>query len=139
MALSPLTARATRPVLARPGWVNSARPRRHLVSVPTGPRVAAACSPRPHLVITARGRVVVALIVAALIALAVALAPFRASASKPVTVSTVTVASGQTLSEIAVRELPGVPVAEAVVLIQRHNRLPSTQVHAGQSLAIPGR
>ena len=57
------------------------------------------------------------------------------AASAPL--GSVEVGSGQTLSEIAVAELPGVPVAEAVALIQLENNLPSSHVTAGQVLVIP--
>jgi len=49
----------------------------------------------------------------------------------------VEVRSGQTLSQIARTEMPGVPTAEAVVRIQLANNLPSTHVTAGQVLVIP--
>lgn len=49
----------------------------------------------------------------------------------------VEVRAGQTLSEIAVAELPGIPPAEAVAKIQLANNLPSTHVTAGQVLVIP--
>lgn len=49
----------------------------------------------------------------------------------------VRVAAGQTLSEVAVRELPQLPVAEGVTQIQLANALSSSQVHAGQELKIP--
>lgn len=49
----------------------------------------------------------------------------------------VEVRSGQTLSQIAVAEMPGVPTAEAVVRIQLANNLPSSHVTAGQVLVIP--
>jgi LysM repeat protein len=51
----------------------------------------------------------------------------------------VTVGAGQTLSEIAVRELPGMPVANAVAELQLANNLPTNHVHAGQVLVIPAR
>lgn len=44
---------------------------------------------------------------------------------------------GQTLSQIAVVEMPGIPAAEAVALIQLANNLPSTHVTAGQVIVIP--
>ncbi|WP_370892429.1 LysM peptidoglycan-binding domain-containing protein [Janibacter sp. GXQ6167] len=140
MTLSPIAvpARATRPAPDRRAPVRPAHPQRHLVSVPTGAQVPVRESHPSRLVLTRRGRVLIGLVVAAVFALTLAIAPFG-GASEPVTVGTVTVQAGQTLSEIAARELPGVPVANAVVLIQRHNRLASTEVHAGQSLQIPGR
>lgn len=50
---------------------------------------------------------------------------------------TVTVESGQTLSEIAAHALPGLPVTEGVAQIQLANGLSSSEVHAGQVLQIP--
>jgi hypothetical protein len=38
---------------------------------------------------------------------------------------------------VAARELPQLPVADAVARIQVANDLASAQVHAGQSLLIP--
>ena len=50
---------------------------------------------------------------------------------------TVTVTSGQTLSGIADTELPTLPIAEGVAQIQLANQLNTSEVHAGQQLAIP--
>lgn len=50
----------------------------------------------------------------------------------------VQVRPGQTLSEIARAEMPGLPTAEAVARIQLANNLPSSQITAGQTLLIPG-
>lgn len=50
----------------------------------------------------------------------------------------VQVRPGQTLSEIAYAEMPGLPTAEAVARIQLANNLPSSHVRAGQVLIIPG-
>ncbi|MBK9476215.1 MAG: LysM peptidoglycan-binding domain-containing protein [Tetrasphaera sp.] len=49
----------------------------------------------------------------------------------------VTVESGQTLSEIAVRELPGMSVQRAVVALRVANDLSSSQIVPGQQLVIP--
>ena len=49
----------------------------------------------------------------------------------------VTVQSGQTLSEVAEVNLPHLPIAEGVTRIQLANRLNSAHVHAGQTLRIP--
>jgi hypothetical protein len=49
----------------------------------------------------------------------------------------VEVRPGQTLSEIARAELPGMSTAEAVARIQLENNLPSSHVTAGQVLLIP--
>jgi predicted Zn-dependent protease len=49
----------------------------------------------------------------------------------------VTVRPGETLSEIAVREMPALPMREAVARIAIANDLPSSHLSAGQSLVIP--
>jgi LysM repeat protein len=51
--------------------------------------------------------------------------------------SVTTVSAGQTLSEVAAAQLPGLPINEGVARIQLANGLNSSQVHAGQSLLIP--
>lgn len=51
----------------------------------------------------------------------------------------VTVRDGETLSQIAARELPAVRVDQAVVAIAHENNLGSTHVQAGQRLLIPSR
>jgi hypothetical protein len=50
---------------------------------------------------------------------------------------TVTVEAGQTLSAVAARELPDLPVREGVARLQLANGLSSSDVHAGQVLQIP--
>ena len=50
---------------------------------------------------------------------------------------TVTVDAGQTLSSIAAREMPDLPVREGVAQIQLANGLSSSDVHVGQVLQIP--
>lgn len=49
----------------------------------------------------------------------------------------VEVRAGQTLSEIARAEMPGIATVEAVARIQLANEMPSTEVTAGQVLVIP--
>lgn len=49
----------------------------------------------------------------------------------------VEVRAGQTLSEIARAEMPGIATVEAVARIQLANEMPSTQITAGQVLVIP--
>ena len=114
--------------------------RAHLVLVPTGPdavRAArAARATQPPLRLTRLGRLVIALVVATAIAvLGVGLAGQLATASSAP--RTVTVVAGDTLSEIAARELPGLPIADGVIEIQLANGLSSSQVSAGQALLIP--
>ena len=120
-----------------------ARP--HLVLVPTGrdavpaARAArAAGAAQPPLRLTRFGRLVVAVLVAAVVSLlAVGLAGQLASASSES--RTVTVGAGQTLSGIAARELPQLSVADGVVELQVANSLSSDEIHVGQQLVIPGR
>jgi hypothetical protein len=120
--------------------LSAGRPR--LVLVPTGPEAAgvarAARATQPPLRLTRFGRLVLALLVAAVVAvLGVGLAGQLASATgEP---RTVTVQSGQTLSGVAARELPELTTAEGVVELQVANSLSTTAVHAGQQLVIPAR
>jgi hypothetical protein len=116
--------------------------RPHLVSVPTGREAVRVARPagsaQPPVRLTRFGRLVVALLVATVISvLAVGLAGQIASASgEP---RAVTVQSGQTLSGIAARELPDLPVSDGVVELQIANALSTTQIHAGQRIIIPAR
>lgn len=105
--------------------------------VPTGRQAAeAARVERPRLRLTRFGRLTVTVVtLAVVIALGVGLTGQLASAAlegRPVTVE-----SGQTLSEIAARELPDVPVRDGVVSLQLANGLSTDQVHAGQRLLVP--
>ena len=126
LALDPVTLPERSLPLARP----------QLRLVPTGRDV----EPAPHSVrLSRRGR-----LVRTGVAVAVALAlgwtvvsTVTAGAVAPV--HTVTVESGQTLSSIAARELPGLPVREGVAQIQLANGLSSSDVHVGQILQIPAR
>ena len=101
--------------------------------VPTGAELEAT---RPALRISRFGRVLctLAVLVVAMVLAATLLAAGSANAS---TDHTVSVEAGQTLSELAARELPQVPVAEGVAQIQLANGLSTSQVHAGQQLRIP--
>ena len=84
-----------------------------------------------------RGRLVITLMVTAgVLALAVLLATSVDAASPEIDHATI-VSVGQTLSEVAVAQLPGLPIHEAVARIQLANGLNTSQVHAGQSLLIP--
>lgn len=111
------------------------RPR--LVLVPTGDAIPAPTA--APLRITRAGRLAVTLAVAAaLVALAVTLwGGGDAAAAVPAADHATTVQAGQTLSQVAVEQLPGLPISEAVAQIVLANNLPSTQVHAGQTLVIP--
>lgn len=107
--------------------------RRHLRVVPE-PLVAPRSRP---LRLTFRGRLVLlgagALVLLATVMTAAAVASGPSAPSGP----TVTVTRGQTLSEIARAQLPGVPTGEAVVRLQLANGLNSLNVSAGQTLVVP--
>lgn len=129
------SAGSVRP-LRQPAPATLPRPHRHLISVPTGDAVPEPVQPRLRL--TRRGRLVllVAAVVGAVVALVLAIAVATGSAASAAD-HAVTVQPGQTLSEIALREMPGLAMREAVARIQIANDLPSSHVSAGQSLVIP--
>jgi hypothetical protein len=109
-----------------------ARPRLRLV--PTGPDIEA---DRGVVRLNRRGRLVRTV---GAVALAGALGwtvtgAMAAGASTPA--HSVTVEAGQTLSAVAARELPDLPVREGVARLQLANGLSSSDVHAGQVLQIP--
>ena len=106
-----------------------ARPRLRLV--PTGRDVA----PAP-VRLSRRGRLTVTVVVLAVALSLTAVLAAGAGAAEPVVQET-TVTSGQTLSEVAAEQLPGLSIAEGVARLQLANHLESTQVHAGQRLLIP--
>ncbi|KNX39245.1 hypothetical protein VV01_06265 [Luteipulveratus halotolerans] len=91
---------------------------------------------QPRLRLTARGRLVLAL-AGVIAALGVIMASAAIAAGPTPSTSTVTVAEGQTLSEIAHARLPELPVGEAVVRFQLANGLSSLEVNAGQTLVVP--
>ncbi len=115
----------------------SHRGRAHLVLVPTGPdALGPAPTARPRLRLTRRGRLVIALVVAAVVAVfGVAAAVQRAGAASEPRV--ITVQPGQTLWGIALRELPDLPVSNGIVELQLANSLSTAQIHVGQRLLIP--
>jgi hypothetical protein len=117
----------------------TARPRLPLVGreecVGPGRRVGAPAIPAMRL--TVRGRLVVALVVSvAAVTLAVLLATSVDAAAPHITHAT-TVTAGQTLSDVAVAQLPSLAINDAVARIQLVNGLNTSQVQAGQSLLIP--
>ena len=107
----------------------SARPQLRLV--PTGRDV------RPALRLSRRGRLAVTLVVAAAVLMVTIVVAAGSGAAEPVVQGTATVSSGQTLSEVAAQQLPGLPVPDGVARLQLVNHLTSTQVHAGQILLLP--
>src|SRR6476620_3474346 len=110
------------------------RPRPQLVLVPTGrDAVRAARAEQPPLRLTRLGRLVVNLLVTALlVALGLGLAGQLASAADAP--RSVTVPSGHTVSAIAARGLPALPVSEGVADLQLANSLSTSMIHAGQRL-----
>ena len=87
--------------------------------------------------INRRGRLLVTLaVLAAGVTLALTFAT-SVMASAPLIDHATTVSAGQTLSEVAAAQLPGLPINEGVARIQLANGLNTSQVHAGQSLLIP--
>lgn len=117
--------------------------RSHLRLVPGG--LAATSGPAAELVsapvrLTRFGRLMLlALVVVAAGAVALVLSLTSGSAGASVTTPahSITVAGGETLSQIAARELPQLTVTQGVARIQSANSLPSTEVAAGQQLQIP--
>lgn len=91
----------------------------------------------PATRLTRRGQLLITLVVcAAAVALAVGLASFVSASGVEIDHAT-TVFAGQTLSEVAAAQLPGLSINEAVARIQLANNLNTLQVQAGQSLLIP--
>ncbi|MDE9366156.1 LysM peptidoglycan-binding domain-containing protein [Luteipulveratus sp. YIM 133132] len=105
--------------------------RRHLVLVPDPPVEVAT----PRMRLTRRGRLVLAVLLALLVlAVTMTSVAMAGTSSAP---TTVTVTRGQTLGEVAHRQLPTLPVREAVVRFQLANDLSSLQVQEGQRLVVP--
>jgi len=87
--------------------------------------------------INRRGRLLVTLTVLAAATTLGLMVATSVMASGPQIDHATTVSAGQTLSEVAAAQLPGLPINEAVARIQLANDLNTSQVHAGQSLLIP--
>ena len=123
--MSAATAWEVAPLEVRPG-----RPVLHLV---TSGRDAVA---RPAVRATRFGRL---LITASTVAVVTLLAvTILGVGSVGVSIDhRITVGTGQTLSQVAAAEMPQLPVTEGVAQIQLANDLNTSQVHAGQELAIP--
>ncbi|MGC1206678.1 MAG: LysM peptidoglycan-binding domain-containing protein [Ornithinimicrobium sp.] len=106
----------------------------HLRLVPTLEMDVEADVPT-RLKITRRGRLAatlsVVLALAAVTAITIALV-LPASAT-----SEIVVQPGQTLSEIAATQLPGLPLDRAIVQVQLANEMNTVHVQAGQTLQIP--
>jgi hypothetical protein len=111
----------------------TAHPRLRLVR--PGERVCASASPVTRL--SRRGRLLITLMVVAGVLSLIGALTTSVSATPAQIDHATTVSAGQTLSEVAAAQLPGLPVREAVAGIQLANGLNTAQVHAGQSLLIP--
>jgi LysM repeat protein len=109
------------------------RPRLRLVG--PGERVSAPVRPRIRL--SRRGRLLMTLMVAAAALSLIVVHMTSVSAAVAQVDHATTVAAGQTLSDVAAAQLPGLPMDEAVARLQLANDLNSPQVRAGQSLLIP--
>lgn len=113
------------------------RPRLHLV--PTGDAVSAR-APR-RLRFTRRGRLAMTITVAVLVAVAAfsAWSSLASAAPNGMPAHVVKVESGDTLSEIAAREMPGMRTDDAVLRLVAANHLQNDQVMTGQTLVVPAR
>ena len=114
-------------------YAGSPAPRRpHLVVLPGG---ADRQVPGTGVRITRRGRLALLALALAIVAVVGLMGMGGAGAAEPL--PTVTVAPGQTLSEIALAELPQLNLNQAIVAIQIANQLSTAQISAGQQLVIP--
>jgi len=115
------------------GYAGSAAPRRpHLVVLPGGAGQASLAGP---VSITRRGRLALLGLALALVVVVGLMGMRGAGAAEPQQV--VTVGAGQTLSEIALAELPDMSIGEGILAIQLANQMSTAQVSAGQQLVIP--
>ena len=136
-----MSAGAVGMLAGQPGHMPSTTARPPLRLVRPGERRGAP-EPRfaadlPGIRFTRRGRLVITLMATvAVVALAVMLAASVDAAAPEIDHAT-TVSAGQTLSEVAATQLPGLPIPDAVARIQLANGLNSLQVQAGQLLLIP--
>ena len=108
--------------------------RGHLSLVPPAQPVR-----RPGLHLTRLGRLVLTLLALAVVVAftTAALGGGPGSSAPLVPDHAVTVGSGQTLSQIASSELPGLPLDVAVARLQLANGLNTTAVHVGEILVVP--
>ncbi|MBF4619045.1 hypothetical protein ITJ44_13270 [Clavibacter sp. VKM Ac-2873] len=113
------------------------------VTTPAAPVAELAIAPRTRLRITRRGRAVLTALVAVPLALGVGLVALNggaAVASKDASGTTfeyVTVASGQSLWDLAEEIAPSADPRDVIASVVDLNRLPSSDVAAGQQLAVP--
>lgn len=98
-----------------------------------------------RLRLTARGRVVIALLIAALLIAGLALGGFfagtpsaAAGSQSAVAYTSVTVAEGENMWDIVAPYTPkGYDVRDYILLVQEVNDLETTVVHPGQVLELP--
>jgi hypothetical protein len=107
------------------------------------PVAEAAVAPRTRLRITRRGRFVLTALVAAPLAVGASLAALNggaAVASKDASSAAfqyVTVSSGQSLWDLAEEIAPSADPRDVIASVVDLNRLPTSDVAAGQQLAVP--
>ena len=115
------------------GYAGAPAPRRpHLVVLPGG---AGRPAPVGAVRITRRGRLALLALALAIVAVVGLLGMRGAGAAE--SLPTITVAPGQTLSEVALAELPELSISQGILAIQVANQLSTAQVSAGQQLVIP--
>lgn len=85
--------------------------------------------------VTARGRLAATLGVFAVVAFAVL--GWREQAAASTDARTVVVVQGQSLTDIAQRELSSIPVPDAIARIRYANQMNSTDLRAGQLVLVP--
>ncbi|USQ77282.1 LysM peptidoglycan-binding domain-containing protein [Ornithinimicrobium cryptoxanthini] len=120
-----------------PGVRSSGRGHLRLVTADDLPQTGAMRAPAgTPLTLTRRARLLMTLTVAGalVVVIAAAMGVFPAMAAGS---HTVVVQPGQTLSHVAVAELPELPMDRAIVQIQLANEMNSLDVQAGTVLQIP--
>lgn len=120
--------RAARPAAAR-------RPELRLVSTPVEHSLDL---PRPALRFTRRFRLLRTFVVVFVLAASACAAHAWITAPGPLEADHSTVIRpGQTLSDVATEQMPGVPVSQAVDRLTRLNSLSSPEVPAGRTVLVP--
>lgn len=117
--------------------------RRHLRAVPTGPSAhggGAGVGVRVEpggLRLTGRGRRLLGIVVAVALLVGGGAAAHAWASTPSATGHSVTVHNGETLSGVAHRAYPSMPVSDAVTKVALANDLNGLQVVAGQQLKLP--
>ena len=123
--------------------MNTASPAAIVTPIAPAAVAEVAVAPRTRLRITRRGRVVLTALVAAPLALGVGLVALNggaAVASKDAagaSLEYVTVSSGQSLWDLAEEIAPSSDPRDVIASLVDLNRLPTSDVAAGQQLAVP--